>query len=79
MSRFDSELELETHELGRSLLLMIRDDDDVGLMSMPLPTSVDVLDNPFRDFRERLATAAVAIRDLHPQVHMLFIFCCGIL
>ena len=70
MCRFDSELELESHELGRSLLFMIRD-DDVGLISTPLPAPVQVVDNPFNDVRERLAAAAMAIRELHPQVPML--------
>lgn len=70
MCRFDSELELESHELGRSLLFMIRD-DDVGLISTPHPAPVQVVDNPFNDVRERLAAAAMAIRELHPQVPML--------
>lgn len=74
MCRFDSELELESHELGRSLLFMIRDDDD-GLIDMPHPPSSRVADNPFHDVQERLAAAAMAIRDLHPQVHMLVHLC----
>ena len=36
MLRFDSEAELETHELGRSLLHMLRD-DDIGLRVPPPP------------------------------------------
>jgi hypothetical protein len=36
MRRFDSESVLETHELGRSLLLMLRDEDD-GLRVLPPP------------------------------------------
>jgi hypothetical protein len=43
MVRFDSELELESHELGRSLLFMVRDDattHDTMPLSIPLvPTS----------------------------------------
>ena len=70
MCRFDSEVELESHELGRSLLFMIRDDDE-GFFGMPHPPSVHVPDNPFDDFRERLSAAAMAIRDLHAQVIML--------
>ena len=70
MCRFDSELELESHELGRSLLFMIQD-DDVGLVSMPLPPLAHVPHNPFHDVRERLSAAAIAIQGLHPQVHML--------
>lgn len=34
MLQFDSEAELETHELGRSLLHMLRD-DDIGLRVPP--------------------------------------------
>jgi hypothetical protein len=69
MRRFDSELELKTHELGRNLLAMVRD-DDVGLVSVPRPMPPIVVANPFDAFRERLAAAAMAIRDLRPQVNL---------
>lgn len=75
MCRFDSELELESHELGRSLLFMIRDDDE-GFFGMLQPPSVHVAANPFADVNERLSAAAMAIRDLHPQVIMLVLPCC---
>ena len=35
---FDSEVALETHELGRSMLLML-DDDDNGLQILPPPNA----------------------------------------
>ena len=67
MRRFDSELELESHGLGRNLLSMIRD-DDVGFVSVPRPMAPIVVVSPFDAFRERLAAAGMAIRDLRPQV-----------
>lgn len=67
MLRFDSERELETHELGRSLLCMLRD-EQMGLQSLPRADVVPVRDNPFDLIRDRLAAAEVAIRGLQPQV-----------
>lgn len=65
--RFDSELELDSHELGRLLLAMVRDDDDdfVGLKQQdPAPWTL----NPFDVVRERLEAAHIAIRDDSGQV-----------
>jgi hypothetical protein len=67
MRRFESESDLESNFLGRSLLHMIRDDD------APLPDTqrhhfVDTQPNPFNAFRERLAAAEHAIQELRPQV-----------
>ena len=70
MLRFDSEQDLESHELGRSLLCMLRD-DDIGLHMLQSRMPVQDMRNPFDLLRERLAAAAVAIRDLHGQVHIL--------
>lgn len=69
MLRFDSELELESHELGRNLLSMVRD-DDVGFTSVPRPVPSIGVASPFDVVRERLAAAALAIRGLRPQVNM---------
>lgn len=70
MCRFDSEIELESHELGRSLLFMIRD-DDVGLHFEPLRSVTCEAASPFHELRERLSAASIAIHDLQPQVHKL--------
>lgn len=67
MHRYDSETELETHELGRSLLLMIRS-DHVGFDGVPPRVDIGAHSNLFVEVRERLAAAAIAIEDLHMQV-----------
>ena len=67
MVRFDSEQELQSHELGRSLLFMIRDEDS-GFETMPRSDVLIAPTNPFDAVRERLAAADLAIRDLHAQV-----------
>lgn len=51
---FDSERELETYELGRSLLLMLRDDDD-GMDFSTHRLHLDVPSNPFDAIRGRIA------------------------
>lgn len=67
MVRFDSEVQLESHGLGRSLLSMMRDDAD-GLEILPRNAPLVATANPFDVVRERLAAAGHAIRDLHQQV-----------
>ena len=67
MRRFDSESDLETHELGRSLLCMLHD-DDMGMHNLPLPVPIPSPANPFDLVRERLAAAGTAIRGLQHQV-----------
>ena len=67
MHRFDSETELESNELGRSLLYMIRN-DDMGFHTLPQRISFNASVNPFEAVRERLAAAQLAIRDLSEQV-----------
>ena len=69
MLRFDNERELELHELGRSLLLMVRDDDDDGLDRVPSRVPGVAASSPFDAIRARLADVDVALRGLHPQVH----------
>ena len=69
MLRFDSESKLQTHELGRSLLCMIRD-EDIGLHNLPLRAPLPAHPSPFDLVRERLAEVGLAITNLHAQVHM---------
>ena len=78
MVRFDSEEELESHELGRSLLWMVRD-DDAEFDSFPVHARTIQRANPFEDIRQRLAAVDVAIHGLHAQVHVVSdLFCiCG--
>lgn len=75
MARFDSESDLESTELGRSLLLMIQDDDD-GFDNLPRLTTIDPPVNPFSVVRERLASVDLAMRDLQPHVHSLMCLPC---
>ena len=67
MHRFDSEKDLESHELGRSLLFMIRD-EDAQLNRLPMGVPNVSRENPFVEIRERLAVVGMAIHDLRPQV-----------
>jgi hypothetical protein len=68
MLRFDSEDELESHALGRSLLFMVKD-DAIGNDSVPRLVPITAPPDPFQLVRERLATAGSAIRGLQQQVH----------
>lgn len=75
MLRFDSERELQSHALGRSLLFLVRDGDgDVGLEHVSRRTEIDAPTNPFEAVRARLATVDIAIRGLHAQVHFIIGF-----
>lgn len=67
MHRYDSKTLLETHELGRYLLLMLRS-DDAGFDCLPRRVDNVAHANPFDVVKERLAAAAMAIEDLHMQV-----------
>ena len=69
MLRFDSEAELETHELGRSLLHMLRD-DDAGMEMYTQRMQFDAPSNPFYSIRGRLAEIDSAFRALQPQVRL---------
>lgn len=70
MLRFDSEAELSTHELGRSMLLMIRDDEsDMRILSPRV--QISTADNPFDAIRTRLAAIGTAFQRLQPQVHVV--------
>ena len=68
MLRFDSEEELESHALGRSLLFMVRDDEG-GLDGLPRSERVAAPTDPFRVVRERLAAVDSAIQGLQQHVH----------
>lgn len=72
MHCFDSETDLESHELGRSLLFMIRN-DDAGMVGLPRHARNSPIANPFDAIRERLATVDMAIRSLNVQVHIFLI------
>ena len=73
MERFESVSELESHDLGRSLLFMVRDEDD-GFReyferrhaeSVP-HTNVDVFDA----VRASIHAVDLAFQGLQPQVHI---------
>lgn len=71
LERFDSEDELETHELGRALLFMIRNDESGLPTSSPRvhpEAAANNVADPFETVRERLAAVDSAIRTLQPQV-----------
>lgn len=70
MLRFDSEADLKSHELGRSLLFLVRDEDG-DLDGLPTLHRIERTANPFEVVRERLAAVSLAIQDLQPQVHLV--------
>ena len=67
MRRFDSEVEWASHELGQSLLIMVRDEDDV-VGEFQQHTQSPPRANPFDALTHRLAAVDLAFRDLHAQV-----------
>ena len=73
MMRFDSEAALETHDLGRSMLQMLRD-DDIGLHILPTSTHFPSPVNPFDEFRCSLAVVDAAIQALQPHVHIDLVY-----
>lgn len=68
MHRFDSETDLESHELGQSLLFMICD-EDAHFNRLPMGVPNVYRGNPFVAIRERLAVVGMAIHDLRLQVN----------
>lgn len=71
MLRFDSEAELESHDLGRALLFMVRNDEEGLPASTPhiqREAAEDLVAGPFEVLRGRLAAVDAAIRTLQPQV-----------
>lgn len=69
MFRFDSESELQSHELGRSLLFMLRNEDE-DFHGLPQHVPIVLRVNPFDVVRERLSAAGMAIRGLGLQVYV---------
>ena len=67
MHRFDSESELQSTELGRSLLCML-EDDDVGFGGFDRQPEHVVRDDPFAGIRDKLAAVGTAIQTLQHQV-----------
>ena len=69
--RYDSEAELESHDLGRALLHMVWDDGD-ELPQQPSRQFAQephvVVVDPFQAFREQLAAVDSAFRTLQPHV-----------
>jgi hypothetical protein len=74
MERFESVAELESHDLGRSLLCMVRDEDD-GFRSYSErrhpPTIPQATVDAFHEVRQRLAAVDIAFQGLQPQVHIV--------
>ena len=70
MLRLDSEQELESHELGRSFLFMVRE-DDAGFESFPQHDNLINQSSPFDVVRERLAAIDLAFRELQLHVHVV--------
>lgn len=67
MLRFDVEADLERHELGRSLLLMIRD-NEAGLEIPAMAMGSAAAASPFDAIRARLAAVDDAFQCLQAQV-----------
>jgi hypothetical protein len=75
MLRFDFEAQLQTHVLGRALLLMLRD-DDAGLEMSSRRMQFQAPLDPFEVIRSKLAAVDTAFQTLQPQVH-LGVVCSG--
>lgn len=73
MQRFDLESDLESHELGRSLLFMIRD-EETHIDRFPEHVPIIARENPFDAIRDRLSVLGMAIQDLRPQVNLTWDF-----
>ena len=70
MRRFDNEAELQSHDLGRSMLEMVRD-DDVGLHQLLPRSQFAPTSNPFEAIRSSLAAVDAAFLGMQPQVHVV--------
>ena len=68
MVRYDCEADLASHDLGRSMLAMLRDDDDDGPRPMPAPMHMSAPISPFDAIRGTLAAMDVALQTMRPQV-----------
>ena len=73
VQRFDSVSDLESHDLGRSLLRMVRDEED-GLLAYSerrhVEPSPQLGTDPFGAVRARLASVDLAFQGLQAQVHI---------
>ena len=69
MLRFDSEADLATHNLGRSMLLMLHD-DDVGMQIVHPQVQMSAPVGAFEAIRTRLAVIGSELQSLQPQVHL---------
>lgn len=74
MLRFDDEQELQSHDLGRSLLYMIRDDDS-GLDMLSRRSHASAPHNPFEAVRARIAAVDLALVGLRPVVQVAPALC----
>ena len=72
MRRFDSEAALESHELGRSMLQMLHD-DDVGMFVLPPRAQFSAPIDPFDDIKSSLVVVHTSFQALQPQVHVGFV------
>lgn len=73
MLRFDDEQELLSHGLGRSLLLMLQD-EDVGFENFTRRLQIVAPLNPFDDVRAGIAAVDLAFSGLRPQVLVVLRF-----
>ena len=69
MHRFDSQHQLESHVLGRSLLAMLADEGGC-FKNAPQEAAITARPSPFDSVIERLAMAASAIRHLQVQAYL---------
>lgn len=70
MRRFDNKEELQSHDLGRSMLQMIRD-DDAGVHELLPRSRFTPASNPFDAIRSTLAAVDTALQGMQPQVHAI--------
>jgi hypothetical protein len=68
--RYDCEANLASHDLGRSMLAMLRDDDDGGPQILPARVHMTAPVSPFDAIKTTLAAMDVALQTMHPQVHL---------
>ena len=70
MLRYDCEADLASHDLGRSMLAMVRDDDDGGPRILPPRVHITAPVSPFDAIRSTLAAMDAALQTMRPQVHL---------
>lgn len=68
MVRYDCEADLASHDLGRSMLAMLRDDDDGGPLILPARVHMAAPVSPFDAIRATLAAMDVALQTMRPHV-----------